>query len=56
MYLKKKKRVRGGGAEGISSSEELKTEQEWKNIQTNYLLAPGRKELSNTSHGLVISN
>lgn len=28
----------------ISSSEELKTEQEWKNIQPNYLLAPGRKQ------------
>jgi len=39
-----KKRAGGvGRLRGIKSSEELKTEQEWKNIQTNYLLAPGRK-------------
>ena len=39
------KKKRGGVVvRGIRSSEELKTEQEWKNIQTNYLLAPGRKQ------------
>lgn len=41
MYLKNKikREVRE-----IRGSEKLKTEREWKNIQTNNLLAPGRKQ------------